>query len=146
MSNSDVQNDGDEEIDFALLKKDINEFYNISEENIRENDYMMIRKGVPIKGAPRQRPIDYQQVWIKTVTQGEGADMALNELEILANADHPNLIKPIEAYQDDKYLHIVYEPLFGEDLIQTVVQNQALNEEQCREVMTQILQVLAFLH
>jgi hypothetical protein len=53
MSNSDVQNEGEEEIDFALLKKDVNEFYEISEENLKENDYMMIRKAVPIKGAPR---------------------------------------------------------------------------------------------
>lgn len=43
------------------------------------------------------------------------------ELEILRNVDHPNIIKFHESYIDYRYIHIVMELAFGGELFEKIV-------------------------
>jgi len=45
----------------------------------------------------------------KKYSDKENVNQLLNELEILKQCDHPNIIKFYETYQDQLFLHLVME-------------------------------------
>lgn len=52
-----------------------------------------------------------------------------NELEILQQADHPNIIKLLQCYEDSNYVHLVMELCTGGDLLEDFLFRGVLNEE-----------------
>jgi serine/threonine protein kinase len=57
-------------------------------------------------------------------------DVALleEELEILKQVDHPNVIKFHESYIDYRYIHIVMELAVGGELFEKIVESERFSE------------------
>jgi len=50
--------------------------------------------------------------------------MALNELVVLKDLDHPNIVRVLEAYRDEKNFAIVTELCQGNDLFHEIIRRK----------------------
>ena len=71
-----------------------------------------------------------------------------NEVNILSNLDHPNIVKYFGVYEDDHYIHILMEYLKGFDLYKIIALKKYtdFDEKDICEIIYQLLQALSFIH
>jgi calcium-dependent protein kinase len=81
----------------------------------------------------------------KDLTEEEMKSL-VDEVSILRELDHPNIVKVLEFYQNDKYFFIVTEYLEGGELFDRIMDNSVLNEESACTIMEQVLSAVAYLH
>jgi calcium-dependent protein kinase len=70
------------------------------------------------------------------------------EVSILRNLDHPNIVKYFETYEDDFYIHIVMEFIPGDNLFK-VITNRKYNqfsERDASEILHCLFKAILFLH
>ena len=82
---------------------------------------------------------------LKKKVKGDFA-MLKTEIEMLQSADHPNIIKLYETYEDEKYLHLVMELCTGGDLFDYVISKRHLCEEEVVNIMKKLLSAINYLH
>lgn len=68
------------------------------------------------------------------------------ELAILTEVDHPNIIKFHETYIDYRYVHIVMELCEGGELFEKIVEMHRFTEIQAADLMKKILSAVKHLH
>ena len=68
------------------------------------------------------------------------------ELAILTQVDHPNIIKFHETYIDYRYVHIVMELCDGGELFEKIVEMHKFTEAQAASLMNRILSAVKHLH
>ena len=68
------------------------------------------------------------------------------ELAILTEVDHPNIIKFHETYIDYRYVHIVMELSEGGELFEKIVEMHRFSEVQASSLMKKILSSVKHLH
>jgi calcium-dependent protein kinase len=71
-----------------------------------------------------------------------------DEVQILAQLDHPNIVKYFETFEDDFYIHIVMEYIPGDNLFK-VVTNKKYNhftEKDAAIIIKFLLKAVMFLH
>ena len=69
-----------------------------------------------------------------------------NEVDILRRADHPNIIKLYEFYEDEKYFHLVTEYVAGGELFDFIIKSKKLSESIAANFLRQILSAVAYCH
>ena len=70
----------------------------------------------------------------------------LKEIQVLKELEHPNIIKIIEYYIDNKNHYIITELLNGGELYDSIVKFDKFNEQKAAYIMKQILSALNYLH
>lgn len=75
-------------------------------------------------------------------------DCIIEEVNILHELDHPNIVKYYETYEDDFYINLIMEYLSGEDLFKVISMKKYNNysEKDAAEIMTYIFKALSFIH
>lgn len=81
----------------------------------------------------------------KDLTEDEKLKL-VEEVSIQRNLDHPNIVKVLEFYQNEKYFFIVTEFLEGGELFDRIMECQSFSEEMARSVMEQVLSAVQYLH
>ena len=69
-----------------------------------------------------------------------------SEVDILRRADHPNIVKLYEFYEDDKYYHLVTEYITGGELFDFIIKSRMLSEPIAAHFMRQILSAITYCH
>jgi len=72
--------------------------------------------------------------------------MLEQELLILMEVDHPNIIKFYETYRDDKYYRIVMEYCNGGELFEHLAKRGKFSEEETAQIIRQLLSAIKHLH
>lgn len=72
--------------------------------------------------------------------------VASREISIMRALDHPNIIKLIEAYEDEKHLSLVLEYCSGGELLDYVLARHHLTELEAAHFMKSILTSIEYLH
>lgn len=72
--------------------------------------------------------------------------MLFNEISILKNIDHPNIIKMYEFFEDDKRFYIVTEICKGGELFDEVAKKGKFTERDTAVLMKQVLACLNYCH
>lgn len=81
----------------------------------------------------------------KNITQKELKDIA-NEIQIVKELDHPNIVKMYEEYEDHKYLYIVTEIIEGGELFDELIRRKKFTEKDCGCIIRQLLEALTYCH
>ena len=68
------------------------------------------------------------------------------ELEVLRTADHPNIVRLFETYEDSNYVHIVMELCTGGDLMTRFYQQTHINEKTTAKYMQKLCMAVSYLH
>ena len=85
----------------------------------------------------------------RTLPKKMGLDELLGEVTILQSLHHPNIIRIIdtfESFEDSGTLFIIMELVAGGDLFDRVLQIGSYTELKAKEVVTQILLAVQYLH
>lgn len=73
--------------------------------------------------------------------------MALqNEIDILKQVDHPNIVKFYDIYEDEKYMYIVMELLGGGELFDQIMKKETFSEKESRDIIAPIFDALIYCH
>lgn len=73
-------------------------------------------------------------------------DAIFDEVKILKELDHPNIMKIYEYYQDSQNIYIVSEYLSGGELFDRIVASKHFNERTAASLMEQVLSAVSYLH
>ena len=69
-----------------------------------------------------------------------------NEIAILKQLDHPNIVSLYEVYSDNDFIYIVTEYLTGGELFDLVNNRKLFDEKAAAKVMKQILSAVSYCH
>ena len=110
----------------------------------------------------RQNPtLEYAvKIMVKEALDPAALQLAREEISILSMFDHPNIVKYVESYEDNRYMYIVMEYMRNATELYTVIENrkkQIANdatknfdslfpEEEIRQIMFMILGGLHHIH
>lgn len=68
------------------------------------------------------------------------------EVEMMGQLDHPNIIKIVDNFQTEHCIYIVMEYVQGGDLFDRITERGKYSEENSRQIMIKILQAVKYLH
>ena len=74
-------------------------------------------------------------------------NLVIDEIAILRKLDHPNIVKYIECYNDQKYIYLVMEYIPGKQLFEHITADtKRISEAQICSYMRQIVSAIAYCH
>ena len=75
-------------------------------------------------------------------------DYIAQEVAIMNDLDHPNVVKYFESYDDYKYIYLVMEYITGQQLFTKITEtkNQTFGEQQAAKYMKQLFKAIAHCH
>ena len=77
---------------------------------------------------------------------GTGDLEILNEINILKQIDHPNVVKIFEVYNSEDAFYLITEYCEGGELFKLISQKKILTEIQCAYIMYQVLSAIKYCH
>jgi len=84
---------------------------------------------------------------VKAIIKGEYLfSRMVEEVNILAKVDHPNIVKYIKSFQSKKYLYVTMEYCPGSNLFRKIVDQGKFGESEARTVMQEILRAINHCH
>nr|CCA19594.1 calciumdependent protein kinase putative [Albugo laibachii Nc14] len=85
---------------------------------------------------------------MKTITIGGHKRSEFGkEIDILRGLHHPNIVRMLETFEDDRHFYIIMELAASGTLLETVkIRGQAYDEEYTREVIRKLTSVIQYLH
>jgi calcium-dependent protein kinase len=84
-----------------------------------------------------KRAIQKQEVYM---------ELLKNELAILGEKSHPNLIRIVDLMEDDRNYYVVSELVKGGELFKRLVKVSKFTETQARDIVLQLMQGLNYMH
>jgi calcium-dependent protein kinase len=87
-----------------------------------------------------------KQIKLSNFSEGFNNHELEDEINILKNLDHPNVLKIYEYFLDDVYLYLITEYCGQGDLLQKVQKAGYINEIIVKFIMYEILTAVAYLH
>lgn len=91
-----------------------------------------------------------QKVAVKVLSKRKMSDTDLaalrQEIEILKQVDHPNIVKLIDIFEDERHVCLVMERLLGGELFDQILKNDNFSEYEAREAISSIIDALAYCH
>ncbi|KAL3804535.1 hypothetical protein HJC23_002574 [Cyclotella cryptica] len=77
-------------------------------------------------------------------------DHLQREVYLLSKINHENIMKMVDCYEDEDYLHIVTEKYTGGELFDKIIDNATvqgcLREEEAAKIIEQLLMAVSYLH
>ncbi|MCR5795888.1 MAG: protein kinase [Solobacterium sp.] len=84
-------------------------------------------------------------VAIKTVRKDQQIDL-LAEVRILKKLEHPNLVRIIDIFEDERLIYLVMDLIEGEDLQQIISREKVIPEDKVTEWFITLADTLQYLH
>ena len=69
-----------------------------------------------------------------------------NEILIMSEIDHPNVIKLFETYETEKEVFLVMELMKGGELFDRIVENEYFTEKEAKEIIIPIIDAVNYWH
>jgi|JI10StandDraft_1071094.scaffolds.fasta_scaffold364048_1 calcium-dependent protein kinase len=82
----------------------------------------------------------------KNLLDDKEMDMLKNEISILKDMDHPNIVKMYEFLEDEKRIYIVTEICKGGELFDEILSRSKFDEKDAAVVMRQLLSAINYCH
>jgi len=68
------------------------------------------------------------------------------EIEILKSVDHPNIVKLIDIFEDERHVCLVMELLLGGELFDQIIEKDKFSEYDAREATKAIIDAISYCH
>ncbi|KAI4838984.1 calcium-dependent protein kinase 3 [Plasmodium brasilianum] len=118
----------------------LDDFYNLSEEPIGKGTY-----GCVYKATDKMLKIS-RAVKVVSKKKLKNIPRFRQEIDIMKNLDHPNVIKLLETFEDEEQIYLVMELCTGGELFDKIVKKGSFSEIYSSFIMKQIYSVLNYLH
>ncbi|MCR5795978.1 MAG: protein kinase [Solobacterium sp.] len=84
-------------------------------------------------------------VAVKSVRKDQAVDMKA-EVGILTKLNHPNLVRVLDVFEDDKLIYIVMDYIEGEDLQHIIRREKVIPEDTLTDWFITLADILSYLH
>ena len=126
----------------TITKEDIHALYNLG---------ITLGKGFFSKVILANKKSDPQQNFAVKIIEKQEMDPTLhedffNELRILKELDHPNVVKLYEVYSDKDCYYLVMEYLEGGDIVSNLPQTTEEREKRIKKILFQAISALNYTH
>ncbi|KAL4486032.1 hypothetical protein ABPG72_003966 [Tetrahymena utriculariae] len=119
----------------------VDDFYQAaSKKTLGQGTYGSVIK-VKLKNSNQQRAIK-----IIPKSRVKNPQRFLNEINIMRNLDHPNIIKLYETFEDARNVYLVMELCDGGELFDRIIAKGHYTEQEARVTFTQIVQAVNHCH
>jgi len=118
----------------------LTQFYTVEAAKIGQGSYGSVTKGTnKSTGVVRA---------IKTISKAQvkNIDRFRQEISIMKQLDHPNVIKLFETFEDHRNIYLVMELCTGGELFDRIIELGHLTEHQAAIIMQQILRAIFYMH
>jgi len=102
--------------------------------------------GVVYKAESKSNPDQLFAIKIVKCINAEDKKLIMDEVKILKDLDHPNIIKYYEAIEEDPYVFIVTEYCSGGELLERISGKTVLGESDAAEITSKVLMALNHCH
>ena len=68
------------------------------------------------------------------------------EIDILKQMDHPNIVKLMDVFEDERHWCLVMELMLGGELFDQILEKEQFSETEARESCRQIIDVIGYCH
>jgi calcium-dependent protein kinase len=90
---------------------------------------------------------ELKKVAIKAITKQDSPNkLLMEEVKILAEVDHPNIIKYLTHYESEQYLFVATEYCDGGDLFQKIIDQGKFSEDEAVVIMEKLLRAINHCH
>jgi len=124
---------------------DVRSRYHISPKELGHGHYGVVRKC--------QDRVTGEKFAIKSIRKSKVSrlDVLHNEIDILKEVQHPNIIRLKEVHEDEKYLHLITELCTGGELFDRIIAKtnspeQHFSEKEAASLVYSILDAIAYCH
>lgn len=125
----------------TFTDRDLKEDYKI-ESVIGQGNYSKVRRG--------RNKATGEKVAIKIISKSKLSPEDLadlkNEIDILKQVDHPNIVKLIDVYEDAKNFSLVMELMRGGELFDVLMEREQFSEKEARDIIAPIIDAINYLH
>lgn len=89
---------------------------------------------------------------VKTIEKAKtgSLDYIQREIQLLRSVDHPGIMKMVDCYEDENYVHIVTEKYTGGELFDKIIDNTTdsgcLLEDEAAKIIKSLLEAVHYLH
>ncbi|CDO62527.1 calcium-dependent protein kinase 3 [Plasmodium reichenowi] len=151
-----IKNDKDENTTLKSMKSDnfkfsrrgfilsftgnLEDFYNLSKEPLGKGTY-----GCVYKATDKLLKIT-RAVKVVSKKKLKNIPRFRQEIDIMKNLDHPNVVKLLETFEDSNQIYLVMELCTGGELFDKIVKKGCFVETFASFIMKQIFSVLNYLH
>ena len=123
---------------------DLKETYDIDQKVLGSGSYGKVFKACDKKDKSLQIAI---KVINKTKLDEEDLISLKNEVRLMQQVDHPNIVKYYETYDDNKYIYLCMELCTGGELFEKCTnRKRPFNEQEAAVVMRDLLRALQHCH
>jgi len=81
----------------------------------------------------------------RKMTEEDKAAMK-TEIEILKQVDHPNIVRLIDVYEDERHICLVMELMLGGELFDQILEKEQFSEHEAREATKAIVDAIRYCH
>lgn len=132
-------------LQLTVVRKNTNRVrdeYKIWADHLGKGAFGEVRKALHLEsGVYRAIKIIY-----KAQASAEEQAKILNEIEILRQLDHPNIVRIYEYFEDNKFIYIVMELIGGGELFDKIQAAHHFSERKAAEYFIQLLGGVNYLH
>jgi len=125
----------------TFTDRDLKEDYKI-ESVIGQGNYSKVRRG--------RNKATGEKVAIKIISKSKLSPEDLadlkNEIDILKQVDHPNIVKLVDVYEDAKNFSLVMELMRGGELFDVLMEREQFSEKEARDIIAPIIDAINYLH
>jgi calcium/calmodulin-dependent protein kinase I len=69
-----------------------------------------------------------------------------NEVKMLRILDHPQIVRMIDFFEEEKYFYLVEEYIRGGELLERIAKKHVYNEKEARDVLLALLNAIKYCH
>ena len=82
----------------------------------------------------------------KSILKKDREEDFKQEIEILRQLDHPNIIKLKDVYEDDKKIYIITEFCYGGELFSKIKEKNRFREKDAQRIFRQLIYAINYCH
>ncbi len=119
----------------------LNDRYTLGEK-LGEGGYSIVKAGIS--------KIDGSKVAVKIITRKTlspgDLESLYQEVKTLRSLDHAHIVRAFDFFEEEEYLYVVMECIEGGELFDRIVAKNYYNEQEARDLVLIVLNVLKFCH
>eukprot|EP00931_Biecheleriopsis_adriatica_P006502 TRINITY_DN1078_c0_g1_i1.p1 TRINITY_DN1078_c0_g1~~TRINITY_DN1078_c0_g1_i1.p1 ORF type:complete len:509 (+),score=110.20 TRINITY_DN1078_c0_g1_i1:49-1527(+) len=118
----------------------IRDYYSMEREQLGAGSFGSVRKAISSSTGLSHA--------VKTVMKNKAEDPSLlkREIEITKAMDHPNIVKLVESFEDERVVYLVMELCTGGELFDRIVDRGHVTEKQGAMLVQQMARAISYMH
>lgn len=107
-----------------------------------QGSYSVVRNAVRISD---RKPVAVKIVTRSKLSPTDEANLK-REVGILFSLDHPNIVKVLDFFEEERYFYVVLEKMCGGELFDRLMEKAVYNEGEARDLAIVLLNAIKYIH